>query len=239
MAKYVREIMNPELFAVLPEGAAEAALADMRSLGITGAPVVDRAGFPLGVLSIRDLTTDLSGRTAGDLMNAPALVIDAEAPIEDAARLLGESGYHRLVVVNAEGHAVGLVSVLDVIRAVMGMPARHPSAFPHYDAETGLVWSDPADLVLELVEQVAAEGPGVLVLVHDPPGIPEAIVWAEAAEDVAERLREMVSAPQAGRLGRLLAYRHLRFKTAAVPDRLKRARTLSVLKEKSARWPRP
>jgi CBS domain-containing protein len=219
MAIRVREIMNREVFQARPADSVEQTLDGLLAMGITGAPVTDEKGRPLGVVSLRDLLTGKEGATAAERMTAPAVVVRADAPIADAASLIAHSGYRRLPVIDDEGRVIGMVSVLDVLRALLGLPAVHPSAFPHFDLQTGLSWSDDAPLAPENVD-VAPEGPGCLALVYGGAGSPESVVWVESPNNVRTRLIDMLSLPQdSPELTRLLERRdHLRFRTASVAD---------------------
>jgi CBS domain-containing protein len=91
--------------------------------------VADAAGMPLGVLSDLALLAGdwLSGdpadleklhaRTAGDIMAAPAPVIDAAAPARDAAARLCAESLQRLVVTDMD-RAVGVISVSDLLHGM-------------------------------------------------------------------------------------------------------------------------
>jgi CBS domain protein len=230
--------MNRELFSMGPEESVEAALQAIIALGITGAPVVDPHGVPLGHVSLRDLVKDRAGTTAGDRMTRPAATVSAEARIAEAARRLARSNYHRLIVVDESGRAVGMVSSLDVIRGLLGLPAPHPAAFPHLDSETGLSWSD--DLPLDLDEIGAApDGPGVLVLLCGGAGTPDRIVWAEASERLRNRLKEMLTTTQTELLAAWLEHGSLRFRLASAPDPVERSEALATVLRRAAATPRP
>lgn len=220
MAATVREIMNAELFSVRPDDSERAALDGLVSLGITAAPVLDEDGHPLGVVSIRDFLGDRTGSTAADRMSAPAAVVRQDARISDAARLMGESGYRHLVVVDEAHRAIGMVSALDVVRALVGVPTRHPDPFPHLDPKTGLAFTD--DIVFaESSLLLAPDAQGVLVLVHDPPGAPQRIVWVESVANLRTRLADLLALPQQNpELSGLLEHRRcLRFRAAVTPAR--------------------
>jgi CBS domain-containing protein len=235
MAIRVAEIMNREVFSLHPAHSADDALSGLIALGIGGAPVVDEEGRPLGMVSLRDLAGPRHGETAGALMTRPAAVIRAEEPIASAGRLLAQTGYHRLVAIDSEGRVAGMVSALDVLRGLLGLPAGHPAAFPHLDAELGLVWTDDQPLVAGGLE-AAPDGPGLIVLTHGAAGVPERVVWVEAAHDVYARLTDMVSTPQTEQpvLAHWLARGPLRFRAASVaPDGL-RQRALERLRRRSA-----
>lgn len=56
-------------------------------------------------------------RTVGALMTRDPVVVDCEAPIAEAARLLDTHHVHGLPVVDAAGSLVGVVSQTDMLRA--------------------------------------------------------------------------------------------------------------------------
>lgn len=195
MSAIVREIMNPELFNVGPEVSVASTREGILAMGITAAAVLDANQRPLGVASLRDLVDARDGAPTSERMTSPAVVVRDDARIADAALLIGETGYRHLVVVDETGRAVGMVSAVDLVRALSGLPARHPAAFPHLDRRTGLVWTD--DTVLDMAHLGAApEGPGLIVLVHDAPGVPRRVVWVESAANVLTRLTGMLTLPQ-------------------------------------------
>ena len=236
MSRYVNEIMNPELFFLRPADTVGSALLAILSLGVTAAPVVDSERRPAGVVSLRDLISDYGGEFVGERMTSPAATVPANAEIPDAGRKLAELGVHRLIVVDEEGRAIGIVSSLDLLRALLDMPVRHPAAFPHQDAE-GVSWSDPVELDAAKVD-VAPEGPGLFVLVHDEVGRASIPLWAEAATSVRTRLSALLAAPheEDAWLRRILEKdtSHLRFRVAAVADPARRAASLERARERIA-----
>jgi CBS domain-containing protein len=239
MAATVGEVMNRALFSVRPQEPAEAVLRSILELGITAAPVLDADGRPLGVLSLRDLATPAPGRTAGDRMSSPAVVVPAAAHIPDAARLSGQTGHRHLVVVDEAGRAVGMVSAVDLIRGLLGLPARHPAALSHLDVRTGLEWTDDTRLDAAAAD-AAPERPGVLVLVFSRAGVRDAVVWAEAVRSVRARLLDILELPQDDpALRRVVGFRGQLFcRWAAVDDTETRERVASGLRE-GTRHPAP
>ncbi len=231
MARFVDEIMNRELFSLHPEETVRDALAYLLALGVSGCPVVDDEGLPVGMIALRDVMDVPDAELVGARMTSPAATVRARSAVEEAARIVGETGYHRLVAVDDDGRARGIVSSVDLVRALAGMPASHPPAFPHYDAETGLTWTDDTPLDLDRVE-VAADGPGVIALVHGGAGVVERVVWAEAVRDMRHRLIDILSAPssQSPALQRWLSRGSLRFRAAAQPDRAQRERVAARLR---------
>ena len=230
MAATVGEIMNRELFGVSPTDSTTSALNGILALSISSAPVLDDVGRPIGVVSLRDLVGPKSGDTVASRMSAPAVVALVGSRIEDVAKLIGETGHRHLVVVDERGRAIGMVSTVDVVRALMGLPVRHPAAFPHRDAKTGVTWSDDTPLTQQAIE-AAPDGPGVLALVHGAASIPERVVWVGSTNNVQTRLIDMLSRPQDdAELSRWLEHpEHLRFRTAAIPDRKVRERVAETV----------
>jgi CBS domain-containing protein len=78
-------------------------------------------GQPVGVTSISDLVAGLaatapSGReTVADVMSDAILVCRGKTPIINAARAMTESGYRSVLVVDARGRQLGVVSGLDLV----------------------------------------------------------------------------------------------------------------------------
>jgi predicted transcriptional regulator len=219
MAVLVQEIMNRELFSMPPGAAARDALHTLTTLGLSGCPVLDDNGTPIGMVALSDLLALETKDTLSQHMSRPVVTVHESNTIEEAARLLGETGFHRLVVVDGDGHAVGMLSALDVVRGLIGMPAFRPAVFSHYDESLGLVWTNDTVLDLDRVE-AAPDGPGILVLIHGGAAKPERMIWVESAQNVRKRLIDMLSRPT----DNPLALQHwleggdLRFRAASQAD---------------------
>jgi CBS domain-containing protein len=238
MARTVEEIMNRELMSLRRGEEIEHALSYILALAISGAPVVDDNGIPVGVVSFRDLLTRNAGGLVGDCMTSPAVTVKRSATIQEAARIFSERGFHRLIVVDDEGHAVGIVSVLDCVRGLTGMPASHPAGFPHYDRRAGLTWSDDTLFDLEHLH-TAPEGAGIFVLLVGGANLTETDVWIEPSRCVRARLRRILTLPQSDRRLATLVKRYgdrLRFRAAAVPDSTRRREALNRLREHTDTW---
>ncbi len=225
MARTVAEVMNRELFHVAADETARRALDELLVLGISSAPVLDGTMRPVGVVSVRDLVKAPPHATVRMRMTPRPTVVGPHDTVEEAARRLVEGGLHHAPVVDAEGRAVGFLSVLDALAALIGMPARHPPMFPHYDAEVGVTWSD--DQPLDRAHASAApSGAGVIALVHGGAGLPERVVWAGACDDLRRFVDELVASGAAslGELQWLFEHGRLRFRWAAVADPADRER---------------
>jgi len=85
--------------------------------GYSGAPVVDREGKPIGVVSKTDLLRNgvtPEGRVK-DIMTSISFTLHEDQPVSKASALMAYEGIHRLPVVDTAGKVVGLLSSLDVL----------------------------------------------------------------------------------------------------------------------------
>lgn len=225
----IREIMTRQLFSCVPGDAADEALEYLMMLNIHAAPVLDEATHePRGMISLSDLTGGLEGDTVESRMSYPAAFVLHSAAVSEAARVIAHTGFHHLVVVDADHRAVGFLSAIDLIRASQGWtrPGAPDSEPPPGSPE--LEWSD-VEMLTEMGVLAAPEGPGVFVLMRVPDDLPPTVVWVQGATDLRQRLGELLEEPPP-RLARYLERGHLRFRAAAVPDVSQRRQALlSVL----------
>jgi acetoin utilization protein AcuB len=115
----------------------------MRSRGVRHLPVVGE-GHVVGMLSDRDVRItdrhleaiseagDVAGvagaeRTVAEVMSAPAHVIDEDATVEDAARLMLSRRISSVPVVTADGRLTGLLTTTDCLLAFLS-PGRDPES---------------------------------------------------------------------------------------------------------------
>ncbi|XP_016719100.1 CBS domain-containing protein CBSX1, chloroplastic isoform X1 [Gossypium hirsutum] len=68
---------------------------------------------------IQKLLNKTNGQVVGDLMTPAPLVVRETTNLEDAARLLLETKYRRLPVVDVEGKLVGIITRGNVVRAAL------------------------------------------------------------------------------------------------------------------------
>jgi CBS domain-containing protein len=122
-ADTVGELMRSPLVTI--EGSATVAqaisLMDVRNIG---AVVVTRGHMPEGLFTERDLLrqilrdTDLLEHPIASVMSAPIVSIAAEAIVQEAFDLMTAKGIRRLLVRDAAGTAVGIVTERDLLRWV-------------------------------------------------------------------------------------------------------------------------
>jgi CBS-domain-containing membrane protein len=129
MGPTVRECMNTQLVYLRAGDRPRLALQPILEFGITAVPVLDDDERPVGVVSLRDL---VDPRRRDALVTEAVATVGADEPIAAGARKLAEAGVHHLVVVDADGRAAGMLSALDVVRALVGMKAPHPPAIDSF-----------------------------------------------------------------------------------------------------------
>jgi predicted transcriptional regulator len=120
----IGDIMTTGVFTVEADASAEEAAWGFTRRHIGGAPVRDRDGRLVGVLTKGDLVNPepkqwIKGEaTVGDLMNPDVLAVYREDPALAAAVGMVERGIHRVVVLDDEQRAVGIVTSMDIVKAV-------------------------------------------------------------------------------------------------------------------------
>jgi IMP dehydrogenase len=126
----VADFMTIDPIVVSVDAPIEEAEELMRRNRVTGLPVVDLGGRLVGVVSQTDiLFLDVPavralirrrehGVRVGEVMSAPALTIDANAPLRDAAIRMHTEQIHRLVATDDHGRPVGVIAAMDFVTLV-------------------------------------------------------------------------------------------------------------------------
>lgn len=136
----VESVMTSPVVRVAPETGFREIVALLTEYDITGVPVVDPDGRPLGVVSEADLLRTLAAQedphsllpapepaqagedgpvTAADLMTAQPVCTTPGTSVVAAARLMSRHGLKRLPVLDADGRVVGMVSRGDLLRVFL------------------------------------------------------------------------------------------------------------------------
>lgn len=140
----VREIMHKGVMTVKNSTPLTEVSRFFLDHGITGAPVVDDEGTPLGVISQSDLTAHAAGLdmpkeggflrelwddnnaealqdlkvdqsvTAGEVMTDFLVRVDVDTPVRELLELMKTARMHRVFVTEAD-KLVGLVTTLDLV----------------------------------------------------------------------------------------------------------------------------
>jgi CBS domain-containing protein len=138
----VSAIMTRSVECVPAELEIDAVAAIFLEDGLSGMPVINRAGKPIGIISKTDLVREWYQRgkpredgesyfprlTAGEIMNPIVTVLHGNASIARAAALLASQGLHRIPVVGDAGQVIGLLSSTDILRWLATLTGTLPDA---------------------------------------------------------------------------------------------------------------
>jgi CBS domain-containing protein len=143
----VSELMNPDVVCLRPEMTVAEAQKLLADRSVSGAPVVDASGQPIGVISqsdlvrrqahrvtaeqsgrfysdveeyqdIKELSVDQSQTSISELMSARVYSVTRDTGVAAAASIMRERHIHRLLVTE-RGRLVGVVTSLDLLMVVV------------------------------------------------------------------------------------------------------------------------
>lgn len=124
----VREIMEPNVVWLPVDMPVVRAAEELSHHGIGGAPVASRDGTIVGVVSKTDLLEVFGSadepRIVRDVMMPEVLSVGPDDPVERAVQIMAFEGVHRLVVRDRDGKLAGIVTSMDVLRALAGFARR-------------------------------------------------------------------------------------------------------------------
>ena len=137
----IKEIMSRDVVTVTTDTSLKQVAEILAERGISGLPVVDNDGFVVGVVSEADILfkergsstrrgvfawlldryggegqLKLEARTAGEAMTAPAIVIEPQRLVAEAAHVMLDKRVKRLPVLD-DGRLVGIVARSDLVSA--------------------------------------------------------------------------------------------------------------------------
>ena len=115
--------MRTKVVTVTPDETARLAVLRMLEEGV-GSVAVCEGGQLVGIFTERDVLalggegTDLDDVRVGDVMTRDPFTVQADVPVLDAARLMGERRIRHLPVVQGE-HLLGMVGIRDVLGSLV------------------------------------------------------------------------------------------------------------------------
>jgi CBS domain-containing protein len=138
-ATTVRELMTPTVTCVTPDVSAEALVEMLLERNISGVPVVDHSGRPIGIVSKTDVLRErfidgdtqdglpdhlrggfhvenVLGPTVADVMMPIAFVLRVGDTVRHAAALMARENIHRIPLVDDQGRVAGILTTFDLAR---------------------------------------------------------------------------------------------------------------------------
>jgi CBS domain-containing protein len=119
----VRDVMTPNVSFVCSDDSVDSATDLLHALAISGVPVRNRAGKFVGVLTLSDLVNpvllrSLRHATVADVMTQDVFTVMPDEAAVFAAMIMSRHDVHRVFVMEPEGAVIGVVTALDLVRAL-------------------------------------------------------------------------------------------------------------------------
>jgi CBS domain-containing protein len=124
----LREIMRTDVIDVEPAETLQAAAQEMRE-GKISSVLVTEDGYLIGILTERDMVKavaegiDTENVHVRDYMTPTPVAVNPETSVEEAVQIMLEHGFRHLPVVDGERELKGVVSIRDLAKAGIKLPA--------------------------------------------------------------------------------------------------------------------
>lgn len=128
----VSDIMTESVVTLTTGTPIREAATTLANMGVSGAPVCDTEGRLLGVLSKSDITSKLGDGaateacTVDDLMTSLVFSVRPGDPLKTAIWLMVYENVHRLMVTDDDAQIVGIVTPMDVCKAIVSGKLQAP-----------------------------------------------------------------------------------------------------------------
>lgn len=138
-----KDIMSREVIAVNPKTTVEEISKIFVSNSISGVPVINKENRVIGVVSESDIIfreirhdpslverlgdivlsrklreVERAGKTAGEIMTSPPITVHEGTPLRELVQIITEKKIKRIIIVDKEGHPVGIVSKIDIVKVL-------------------------------------------------------------------------------------------------------------------------
>jgi CBS domain len=190
--KTAADVMNRKFFHASPSDTIGVLLQEMAERGLGSVPVLDLEGRPVGVATTGEIERCYDMEELVERLQRTAVCMDQGTPIDVAARTLALHPSCALILLNGSGVAVGALSPLELLRAVLGLEAARPAEKLH---EGDASW-DEAEVLDVASAHRAPESPGIVLLSPGLDASKKRVVWAEASTNMRQRLDQMLREPQ-------------------------------------------
>jgi predicted transcriptional regulator len=121
--------MEPDVIFLSRDQSLVEAMTVLAANDIGGAPVCDASGRVVGVLSKTDLVQRGSERplegSVDDAMMPMTFSIGPDEELQRAIHIMAFEGIHRLIVLDAQGQLIGILTSMDVLRHIAGFDRDH------------------------------------------------------------------------------------------------------------------
>ena len=124
----LREIMRTDVIDVEPAETLQAAAQEMRE-GKISSVLVTEDGYLIGILTERDMVKavaegiDTENVHVRDYMTPTPVAVNPETSVEEGVQIMLEHGFLHLPVVDGERELKGVVSIRDLAKAGIKLPA--------------------------------------------------------------------------------------------------------------------
>ena len=124
----LREIMRTDVIDVEPAETLQAAAQEMKE-GKISSVLVTEDGYLIGILTERDMVKavaegiDTENVHVRDYMTPTPVAVNPDTSVEEAVQIMLEHGFRHLPVVDGERELKGVVSIRDLAKAGIKLPA--------------------------------------------------------------------------------------------------------------------
>lgn len=229
----VGDVMHGPVVTVRPDASLREVAGLLVEHRISGLPVVDEAGVVLGVVSEADFVVKEGGTeprhgwlerlfgeteaeqaelakvraaTAREAMTAPAITVEVDTPVRDAARIMTERQVNRLPVTDG-GRLVGIVTRADLVRCFVRTDDQLRASIVEEVLHREM-WLDERDVTIEVDGGVVtvrgavekrSDAAILARLIRDVPGvidIRDEVRWQLDDAEIRALGRDLVNPPQ-------------------------------------------
>ena len=128
------EVMSRDLITVTRQTPFDRVGAILHRMHVRHLPVVDEDGTLVGMLSDRDLHHAQAGASwVGEVLGAELLYARPSDDLLDIVRLMIDHRVGAIPIVDEGGHAIGIVSYVDALRAMADEPDAEEPALEEID----------------------------------------------------------------------------------------------------------